>query len=165
MKELEMIYKIIQPKIFAFFLIKTNSQSVAEDLTHDVFYEACKNISSFKRNATIQTWLFSIAKNLLKKYYRSKKYENNLSLIIANVENHTEKSLEENHLIIEDTQNLIKHIQALDDLPKEIVVLRVFGELSFREIGELVHKSENYVRVTFHRTKLKLKKEAVENDG
>lgn len=162
MKELELIYKEIQPKIYAFFLIKTNIQSVAEDLTHDVFYEACKNINSFKRNATLQTWLFSIAKNLLKKYYRSKKYEQNLHLIIANEDNYIEKSLEESYLLNEDTRSLINHIQALDDLPKEIVVLRVFAELSFKEIGELVQKSENYVRVTFHRTKLKLQKESEE---
>lgn len=162
MKELELIYKEIQPKIYTFFLIKTNIQSVAEDLTHDVFYEACKNINSFKRNATLQTWLFSIAKNLLKKYYRSKKYEQNLNLIIANENNYTEQSLEESFMLNEDTRNLINQIQALDDLPKEIVVLRVFAELSFKDIGELVQKSENYVRVTFHRTKLKLQKEAEE---
>lgn len=160
MKELEVIYREIQPKIYAFFLIKTNSQAIAEDLTHDVFYEACKSIKSFKRNSTLQTWLFSIATNLLKKHYRSNKYENNLHSILAKKEIITQKSLEDTLIINEETKSLIKQIQALDDLPKEIVVLRAFGELSFKEIGELVHKSENYVRVTFHRTKLKLQKEA-----
>lgn len=160
MKELEVIYKEIQPKIYAFFLIKTNSQAIAEDLTHDVFYEACKSIKSFKKNSTLQTWLFSIATNLLKKYYRSNKYEKKLHSILTQKEIITEKSLEEKLIINEETKSLIKQIQALDDLPKEIVVLRAFGELSFKEIGELVHKSENYVRVTFHRTKLKLQKEA-----
>lgn len=159
MKELEMIYREIQPKIYAFFLIRTNGQAVAEDLTHDVFYEACKNIKFFKRNSTLQTWLFSIANNLLKKYYRSNKYEKNLNLIVVNEKLSMEKSVEESYIINEETRSLIKQIQALDDLPKEIVVLRVFGELSFKEIGELVQKSENYVRVTFHRTKLKIQKE------
>lgn len=159
MKELEMIYKEIQPKIYAFFLIKTNIQVVAEDLTHDVFYEACKNIPSFQQNSTLQTWLFSIANNLLKKYYRSNKYEKNLQLMISNEKQPPEKSLDEKIIINEETKRLIQQIQALDDLPKEIVIFRVFGELSFKEIGELVGKSENYVRVTFHRIKLKLQKE------
>ncbi|PIC65286.1 RNA polymerase subunit sigma-24 [Sporosarcina sp. P13] len=159
MKELEKIYKDIQPKIYAFFLVNTNIQAVAEDLTHDVFYEACKSIRSFQKNSTLQTWLFSIANNLLKKYYRSTKYEKQLQLIVANEKEIPEKSLEEKMIINEETKSLIKQIQALDDLPKKIVVLRIFGELSYKEIGELVGKTENYVRVTFHRTKLKLQKE------
>lgn len=47
MKDLEMIYREIQPKIYAFFYVKTSNLAVAEDLTHDVFYEAYKGIHSF----------------------------------------------------------------------------------------------------------------------
>lgn len=159
MKELELIYKEIQPKIYAFFLVKTNLRTVAEDLTHDVFYEACKSLNSFQKNATLQTWLFSIANNLLKKYYRSTKYEKNLNLMVGHRDTTAGVSLEETFITNEETRSLIHQIQALDDLLEEIVVLRAFGELSFKEIGELVGKSENYVRVTYHRTKLKLQKE------
>ena len=159
MKELERLYKEFQPKMYAFFLIKTNSQAVAEDLTHDVFYEACKSIHSFQRTSTLQTWLFSIANNLLKKYYRSHRYETNLHSIMTNEVKSSNPSMEDMLVMNEDTVSLIRQIQALDDLPKEIVVLRAFGELSFSEIGELVGKSENYVRVTFHRTKIKLKQD------
>ena len=55
-------------------------------------------------------------------------------------------------------------ISQLDDLSKEIMTLRIYGELSFKDIGELVQKSENYIRVTFHRTKLRLQKEMRVND-
>ena len=165
MNEIENLYKEIQPKIYAFFYIKTSNQAAAEDLTHDVFYEACKGYKSFNRDSTLQTWLFSIANNLLKKYYRSNKYKRNLDSMLLNDMGNGSKSLEELFVINEETRTLIKQIQSLDELSKEIVILRIYGELSFREIGQLIAKSENYVRVTFHRTKLKLQRETRRNDG
>ena len=66
---------------------------------------------------------------------------------------------EEEVLKKEEQWNLIQRINQLDELTREIVTLRVYGELSFKEIGMLVDKSENFVRVTFHRAKLRLQKE------
>ena len=83
MNELELIYQEVQPKIYAFFYVKTSNQAVAEDLTHDVFYEACKGIKSFAGKSSLQTWLFSIAKNLLKKHYRSKRYNHKLNIMLT----------------------------------------------------------------------------------
>ena len=159
MNDLEVIYREIQPKIYAFFYVKTSNQAVAEDLTHDVFYEACKGIHSFSGKATLQTWLFSIAKNLLKKYYRSNKYKQNLTTKLEREVNGVDKSTEDVFLQDEEARDLTKRIQLLDDLPKEIMTLRIYGDLSFKEIGQLIGKSENYTRVTFHRIKLKLQKE------
>lgn len=159
MKKLEKIYRDIQPKIYAFFYVKTSSQAIAEDLTHDVFYEALKSIHTFKGESTLQTWVFSIANHMLKKYYRSNKYKRNLTKILADEDQEHPKTPEDQFFINEETRNLIRQIQALDDLRKEIVTLRIYGELSFKEIGQLVQKSENYVRVNFHRTKIQLKRE------
>lgn len=162
MNKIEVMYREIQPRIYAFFYVKTSNRAVAEDLTQDVFYEACKGINSFAENSTLQTWLFAIARNLLKKYYRSKKYKRSLDSLLTSEVGENTKSPEDIFIINEATQRLIKQIQSLDDLPKEIVALRIYGELSFKEIGQLVEKSENYVRVTFHRTKLKLQRETEE---
>lgn len=159
MNDLEIIYREIQPKIYAFFYVKTSNQAVAEDLTHDVFYEACKGIHSFAGNAALQTWLFAIAKNLLKKYYRSNKYKQDLTIKLKREVSSATESTEHIFLQDEEARDLLVNIQSLDDLQKEIVTLRIYGELSFKEIGELIGKSENYTRVTFHRIKLKLQKE------
>ncbi|HBI03628.1 MAG TPA: sigma-70 family RNA polymerase sigma factor [Paenibacillaceae bacterium] len=156
--ELEELYKEIQPRIYAFFFVKTSSKESAEDLTHEVFYEAIKGLPQFSHNSTIQTWLFSIAKNRLKKYYRSQKYKKDLETLYMNEEKVT-NTPEEELLKKEEQRNIIQQINQLDDLAKEIVTLRVYGELSFKEIGILMEKSENYVRVTFHRAKLKMQKE------
>ncbi|CAM4182853.1 RNA polymerase sigma factor [Lederbergia lenta] len=158
MSELEELYKEIQPKIYAFFYVKTLDSSAAEDLTHDVFYEALKGFHSFSGRSTMQTWLFSIAQNLLKKFYRSKRYRRNLENMLIENENYHTTSPEDVYIKKEDSWALLKRISQLDDLSKEIVTLRIYGELSFKEIGDLLDKSENYTRVTFHRAKLTLQR-------
>ena len=139
--------------------MKTFNSAAAEDLTHDVFYEALKSFSSFSGKSSIQTWLFSIAQNLLKKFYRSNKYKRNLENMLLESDVKNPDTPEDIYISKETNWNLARQINQLDALQKEIVTLRVYGELSFKEIGELLDKSENFTRVTFHRAKLKLQKE------
>lgn len=68
------------------------------------------------------------------------------------------QSVEELAEINEETKKLLHHIAQLDEQAREIVLLRIYGELSFMEIAALIGKSENYARVTFHRLKLKIQK-------
>lgn len=162
--ELEELYEQIQPRIYAFFYVKTWDREAAEDLTHEVFYEALKGGSSFAGASSAQTWMFGIAKNVLKKYFRSKKYKDHLPDMLANEEEGI-PTPEEQLLIKEEKNRLLAAIHQLDDLSKEVVILRTYGELSFKEIGELLGKSENYARVTFHRAKLKLHTELEGDHG
>ncbi|MCR2821192.1 RNA polymerase sigma factor [Lederbergia panacisoli] len=159
MNELERLYTEIQPKIYAFFYIKTSDKSAAEDLTHDVFYEAIKGIHSFSGKSTLQTWIFSIAKNVLRKHFRSKKYTTGLHDKLTHDVPELPSTPEDVYITKEGHFNLLQKINSLDEIQQEIVTLRLYGELSFKEIGELINKSENYVRVTFHRAKLRLQKE------
>ena len=158
MNSLEHAYIELQPKLYTFFVMKTSNIAVAEDLTQDVFYEASKTIHQFKGDSTISTWLFSIARHLLAKYYRSKKYERALNEQFGNS---TERviSTETAYEIKEDLLLLQQHIAKLDEIAKEIVLLRLYGELSFADIGELIGKSANYARVTYFRAKQKIMKE------
>ena len=57
-----------------------------------------------------------------------------------------------------EKMDLFRKIHLLDETAKEIVLLRVTGAFSFREIGELFDKNENWARVTFYRAKQKLLK-------
>jgi|SRR5699024_1250498 len=159
MKELDQLYRNIYPNIYAFFYIKTSDKSVAEDLSQDVFYEACKSIHLYQGNSTLKTWIFSIAKNILKKYYRSKKYQQTLEANLKQQTSPSVKTPEEYLFLQEETQTLVNIIRQLDDQKKEIAILRIYGELSFKEIGELINKTENYARVIFHRIKLQIKME------
>ncbi|MBO0991705.1 RNA polymerase sigma factor [Bacillus sp. SD088] len=165
MQELEKQYTEIQPKIFAFFYIKVQNQSIAEELTQDVFYQAVKGFHSFSGKSTLKTWIFSIANNRLKTYYRSKKYARSLNDKITNQTVQHQTSPEEWMIHKEEHQRLQTYLKELSPAIREIMILRLYGELSFKEIGELVSQSENYVRLAFHRAKIKLKNEMREFDG
>ncbi|MFP7494147.1 RNA polymerase sigma factor [Terribacillus saccharophilus] len=158
MNKLEKEYEEIYPKIYAFFYSKTGNRMTAQDLCHDTFYEACKNIASFNGRSTLSTWVFTIATNLLKKHYRKNKYQQSLMQKLAQIPEAEIHSLEELAEINEDTKILLHHVSKLDDTSREIILLRIYGELSFAEIGVLIGKSENYARVTFHRLKLRIQK-------
>lgn len=76
MEQLEQLYRDIQPKLFAFFYIKTSNSATAEDLTQDVFYEASKSIHTYRGDSSLVTWLFDIANHLLKNITAQKSMKN-----------------------------------------------------------------------------------------
>ncbi|MED1740272.1 sigma-70 family RNA polymerase sigma factor [Bacillus swezeyi] len=156
--KLEEVYKDIQPAVYAFFYVKTFHKETAEDLTQEVFYQAVKSFNTFSGKSTIKTWVFSIAKNVLKKHFRSGAYRSGLNTLIQH-QGTAGLSPEEHLLKYEKEQQLLAEINRLDETSKEIVILRIYGELSFKEIGMLTGKTENYARVAFHRAKLKLQQE------
>jgi RNA polymerase sigma factor (sigma-70 family) len=162
--ELEELYKGVYPRIYAFFYVKTSNKQIAEDLTQEVFYQAIKKFSAFSFESSIETWLFAIAKNRLRNFYRGKKYQDHLLQKLPKEE--VEFISPEDQLLVKEQQNtLIEAIHLLEELPKEIVTLRIYGELSFKEIAVLVDKSENYTRIIFHRAKLKIQKELDDQYG
>ena len=104
----------------------------------------------------MSVWLCQIAKNLLFDYYR----KNKRILDIEEKELFDIQALEnvEEQLILKDEKlSLYRKMQKLDEKTREVMYLRITGELSFKEIGTILNKTENWARVTFYRGKQKLK--------
>lgn len=157
--QLQQLYSEHQQRLYKYFYARTTNEQSAEDLTHDVFYEASKTIHLYRGDASLTSWLYSIANNLLKKYYRSKKYEQALHKKLEEPSRNPTITLE---AFVEQrwqVQAIHERIMQLEETSQQIVLLRLYSELSFKEIGEIVDCSENYARVQFHRLKQRLKKE------
>ena len=106
----------------------------------------------------MSVWLCQIAKNLWYDELKRKKKienidENSLEFLSSN------DDLENNAVLKEEKVNLYKKMQKLDDLTREVMYLRITGELSFKEIGDILNKTENWARVTFYRGKTKIKED------
>lgn len=158
--ELEQLYREIYPKMVGFFYANTSSREAAEDLTQDVFYDALRGAHTFAGRSSATTWLFGIARNKLTRYYRSKRYKSQLADKLADDARQTSEAGPEEQLVQSEMQkHLLDALNRLDGQQREIMLFRIYGELSFREIGELVGISENHARVIFHRVKLQLHKE------
>ena len=158
MQSIEELYRENFDIVFKYLFCLTNDLNISEELTQETLYKAIKNINKFKGNSKLSTWLCQIAKNLwyneLKKRKRKNiSFEENINLIeLMSSEDVEEQVISKNNKTI-----LYKSIQKLDNQTKEVLYLRIVGELSFREIGEVLNKTENWARVTYYRGKQKLK--------
>lgn len=68
------------------------------------------------------------------------------------------ESLDEKFCLKEEKMELFQKVHILDEISKEVVLLRITGAFSFKEIAELFGKNENWARVTFYRAKQKIVK-------
>jgi len=161
MQDIEKIYKEYFETVYKYLFCLTHNSDLAEELTQETFYKAVQKIDSFKGKCKISVWLCQIAKNLwydeLKKEQRiNKSGEEELSFIASN------ENLEELIVSNEERISLYQKMQKLDNVTREVIYLRITGELSFKEIGNILNKTENWARVTFYRGKNKMRE--VEDD-
>lgn len=162
MQDMEQIYKEYFKTVNKYLFCLTHNTDIAEELTQETFYRAVKKIDTFRGNCKISVWLCQIAKNLwYDELAKKKKFQNqeeeNLELV-KDAEN-----LEDTVIANNEKIDLYKKMQKLDEQTREVIYLRITGELSFKEIATILNKTENWARVTFYRGKKKLK-EVDENE-
>lgn len=155
---MEEIYKEYFSVIYKYLYSLCKDASLAEDLTQETFCKAVKGINKFNNDCKINTWLYRIAKNVWIDYLKKKKItlelDDNLML---------DSSFETDFEDKNNKINLYKSIHKLDETTKEVFYLRINAELSFKEIGDIFSKSEEWARIVFYRGKIKLK-EDMSND-
>ena len=154
MTEFEEIYNMYFTDVYYFMLSLCNDKYIAEDITSETFLKAIKSIDEFKGDCDIRVWLFQIAKNSYYSYLRKSKKISHSNNFLEFIED-TKPSANIEHKIIEneDSARIHKILHQLGEPYKEVFTLRVFGELSFKQIGDLFNKTDNWACVTFHRAK------------
>ena len=151
---MEHIYQEHAQTIYKFLLSQCHDPTLAEELTQETFYQAVRSIGRFDGSCKISVWLCQIAKHLWYQHLEKHKRE---ILVCEPQENEPVCSVEEAVIKRETHLELLRKIHDLPDPAREVVYLRIFGELSFREIGDVLDKTENWARVTFYRSKEKIK--------
>ena len=156
MQDIEQVYREYFDIVNKYLFCLTRNADIAEELTQETFYRAVKKINTYKGNSKISVWLCQIAKNLWFDYCRkSKRFskENEQELINEQMIDTTEEQV----ISKDEKISLYRKMQKLDEKTREVIYLRITGELSFKEIGMILNKTENWARVTFYRGKQKLK--------
>ena len=156
---MEEIYIKYSKLVYNYLYKLTNNIEISEELTQETFYSAIKGINKYRGESKLPVWLCQIAKNKWKDYIVKNKrnqtvpfYDNIESLIL-------DEDLEEKICSKEQLINLYKKVHSLDINTREVIYLKMKGEFSFKEIGKMLGKSEEWARVTFYRGKLKLREE------
>lgn len=163
MQNIKEIYEEYSSTVYKYLFCLTHSEDISEDLTQETFAIAVKEIDKFKGECKISVWLCQIAKHLWYKKLKKKSKENTISL--NELENDIEdiETIEESVLKQEEKIQFFKDIRKLDNDSREVVYLRMIGNLNFIEIGEILGKTANWARVTFYRAKQKIREEKNKN--
>ncbi|MBE5931122.1 MAG: RNA polymerase sigma factor [Lachnospiraceae bacterium] len=144
------LYESYAEQVYKFLLGLCGDVYQAEDLMQDTFVKAIQSVDGFDNRCKFTTWLYTIAKNTYYDSLRKKKRHPEESL----TEDVTSgQSLEACILDDDSTKEIRRMIHRLPEPYKEVFLLRYYGELSFREIGETFEKSEVWGRVTYLRGK------------
>lgn len=157
MQNIEQIYKQYCNTIYKYLFCLTHNKDIAEDLTQETFAIAVKEINKFKGDCKISVWLCQIAKHLWYKQLKKGKKNENISMEELKEEIPSNETIEDIVCKKEEKIKLFKDIQKLDEQAREVIYLRMVGNLNFIEIGEILGKTPNWARVTFYRAKQKIK--------
>ena len=163
MQNMEEIYKEYSSTVYKYLFCLTHNEDISEDLTQETFAIAVKEIDKFKGECKISVWLCQIAKHLWYKKIKKKSKEKCISF--NELENDIEdiETIEESIFKQEEKIQFFKDIRKLDNDSREVVYLRMIGNLNFFEIGEILGKTANWARVTFYRAKQKIREEKNKN--
>lgn len=156
MTELESLYRAYFRDVYLYILSLSKDEHIAEDITSEAFIKAIKSIDTFKGDCDIRVWLCQIAKNCYYSYLRKNK-----KIIYTDDEHEhiSEINIEQSIVSKEDSIKIHEILHKLKEPYKEVFSLRIFSELSFKEIGYLFGKSENWACVTYHRARKKIQEE------
>ena len=142
-------YKIVYGYLFSL----SKNKTISEDLTSETFLKAFAKISTFKGDSKISTWLCQIAKNEYLQYLRKQKKS-------EPIEEYTDiEAPERIEDIVQDksiTITIHKLLHNLEEPYKEVFILKVFAELSYKDIACVLNKTETWARVTYYRARIKI---------
>jgi len=153
----EDFYELYAKNVYRYLFSLIGEADTAEELTQETFYQALKNMDAYRGDSTPQVWLCAIAKRLWFKELdrRSRTVcadDGSFSQIAA--PDDPARECEER----DDRFALYRAMQRLDADTREVIHLRLAGDFSFRDIGEILGRSEVWARVRFYRGKEELAK-------
>ena len=159
MKEFDSIYREYFKDIYLYLRSLSGEEALAEELTAETFFKALKSIDSFRGDCNIRVWLCQIAKNTYYTYCKKKGKTENLTeeQMESRIDPPVEQRSPETVLIDKDiSERLHVLLHRMEEPYKEVFSLRVFGELSFKQIGSLFGRTENWACVVYHRARKRL---------
>lgn len=151
----EKIYAEHAKTVYYFLLSQCHNPQIAQDLMQETFLRAYQSMENFDGSCKLSVWLCQIAKHLWYQFMEKHKHEE------------LQSSADETALCMDtetqvfakyDLIQVLKELHTLPEQMREVLYLKMSGDLTFREIGEILGKSENWARVTYFRGKEKIMK-------
>lgn len=167
----DQLLKKYSNKVFAYIIRTVKNEDVANDIFQDTFVKAILTIKQgrYTENGKFPAWITRIAHNLIIDYYRQTKAENLQSSSISEVDVLNRKELSEatieediiSRQLMEDVRSLIKY---LPDPQREVLTMRFYRNMSFKEIAEETRVSINTALGRMRYAVLNLRRIAAEKE-
>ena len=157
MLDLDALYREHADTVYRYLMVRTNSADLSEELTQETFFQAVRAVDSYDESCKFSTWLIGIAKNVLRTHYRKQNQQPTVSL--EDAPEPSGGSAEESVLSGLGTEAILGVIHRIPEPGREVLYLRLLGDLSFRQIGDILGQTETWARVTFDRAKQSVVKE------
>ena len=153
---MEELYKQNSKIVYHFLYSMCKDEQLAEELLQETFLKAFESFERFDGSCKISTWLCQIARHLLYQHWHKANRE-----FVAEVDEQvaTKDDTEMQAIHRVELTDVWDKLQQMPEEVRQVVKLRVMSDLSFKEIGAIVGKSENWARVIFFRAKKQLLKE------
>ena len=163
---MEELYRQYVQIVYRFLMSACRDSRLAEDLTQETFLRAWESLERFDHSCRISTWLCQIAKHTLyqhwEKYGREHPAEPDPQPTQAGEPAGGDTETQALHRI--ELAEVLEAFQSLGPDMRQVVSLRAMDGLPYKEIGEIMGKSENWARVTYFRAKEILAREAHHED-
>lgn len=156
MQNIEKICEKYVDSIYRYLFCLSKDEEIAKDLTQETFYIAIKDIDKFREESSVKFWLCKIAKNVWYRHLRQKYKKTFINIDEVDIMDNF--NIEEEVIDKDEKNKIYKYLAELNENEKKVICLRISGELSFKDIGEILEKTETWARVTFYRGKEHLKK-------
>lgn len=152
----EKLFIKYKPKIYCLISKIIGNNDEVEDVVQDTFLKAYQKLHNFYWKPSFKAWLYSIARNQSKNYLRDKERREHL-FVPLEIEIMPEDELEE--LIAKEKRDMVrKAIPQLPEKQQQVLMLRIYEELPYKEIAQKMEKTEEWVKVNIHRATKNLKK-------
>lgn len=156
-RDMAAVYEEFAPVVYKYLFCLTRDRALSEELTQETFCQALKSVKNYQGECKISVWLCQIGKRL---WYRELK-KRKAAVIVPLEEERliSPQDVEGDYLQKAERAEFYRQLHLLDENTREVMYMRLTGELSFAEIGDILGRTENWARVTFYRGKQKIAKE------
>lgn len=165
MTEFEQVYRDCFADVYRYIRRLSGDAQIAEEITSETFCRAMRAMDHFRGECDVRVWLCQIAKNCYyaqqKKHARCASAEDEALQAVADPQAGPDEQVARQ----ETARQLRQLLHTLPEPYKEVFLWRVFAELSFRQIGQIFGKTDNWACVTYHRARAMLKQRMGECDS
>ena len=147
---IELLINRHKSKVFTYIVLIVKKEQLAEDIFQDTFIKVINSLKGgkYKDNGRFLSWVIRIAHNLIIDHFRKEKQLNTISndnyeTDLFNSKKMSDKNIEDNLIQDQIDNDIRKLIDKLPEDQKEVILLRHYGELSFKEIAQQTDVSIN----------------------